>query len=370
MQESEVVPDLSAPLSGQTHLFSPLRIRDIVFRNRIAVSPMCQYSSEDGLANDWHFVHLGSRAVGGAALVMAEASAVEARGRISPADLGIWKDEHIPPLARIAAFVRAQGAVAGIQLAYAGRKASTHVPWEKGGAFLPESEGGWRTFAPSPVPFRDTDPPPLELNKAEIRGIAESFAAAARRALTAQFEVIEIHAAHGYLINEFLSPLANRRRDEYGGSFENRIRFVLEVTAAIRGAWPDSLPLFIRISASDWMEHGWTIDDSVKLAGILKSLGVDLVDCSSGGSSPHAKIELGPGYQVPFAERIRRETGVLTGAVGMITEPQQADRIIREGRADLILLARQFLRDPYFPLHAAKALGIEVSPPVQYKRAF
>ena len=331
---------------------------------------MCQYSSEDGMANDWHFVHLGSRAAGGAALVMAEASAVEARGRISGADLGIWKDEHIPPLARIAAFLRAQGAVAGIQLAHAGRKASTHVPWKRGGAFLPESEGGWRTVAPSPIPFRDTDPPPLELSKAEIRGIAEAFAAAARRALAAQFEVIEIHAAHGYLINEFLSPLSNHRRDEYGGSFENRIRFVLEVTEAIRGVWPDSLPLFIRISASDWMEHGWTIDDSLKLAGILKSRGVDLVDCSSGGSSPHAKIELGPGYQVPFAERIRRETGILTGAVGMITEPQQADRIIREGRADLILLARQFLRDPYFPLHAAKALGIEVSPPVQYKRAF
>ena len=362
--------EAGAPLSEQAHLFSPLRIRDIAFRNRIAVSPMCQYSSEDGFANDWHFVHLGSRAVGGAALVIAEASAVEARGRISPADLGIWKDEHIPPLARIAAFLRSQGAVSGIQLAHAGRKASTHVPWEKGGSFLPESEGGWRTVAPSPIPFRETDSPPIELSKAEIRTIVEAFAAAARRALAAGFEVIEIHAAHGYLINEFLSPLSNHRRDEYGGSFENRIRFVLEVTQAIRREWPDSLPLFIRISATDWAEGGWTIDDSVKLASTIKSLGVDLVDCSSGGLVPYAKMELGPGYQVPFAERIRREAGILTGAVGLITDPEQANRIIREGRADLTVLARQFLRDPYFPLHAAKALGIEAVPPVQYKRAF
>lgn len=362
--------DAGATSSGQPHLFSPLKIREIAFRHRIAVSPMCQYSSEDGFANDWHFAHLGSRAVGGAALVIAEASAVEARGRISPADLGIWKDEHIQPLARIAAFLRGQGAVAGIQLAHAGRKASTHVPWEKGGAFLPEGEGGWRTVAPSPIPFRETDAPPLELSKAQIRSIVDAFAAAARRALAAGFEVVEIHGAHGYLINEFLSPLSNHRRDEYGGSFENRIRFALEVVKAIRSEWPDSLPLFMRISASDWVEGGWTIDDSVKLARALKSLDVDLVDCSSGGSSPHAKIELGPGYQVPFAERIRREAGILTGAVGMITEPEQADRIIREGRADLTLLARQFLRDPYFPLHAAKALGIEIAPPVQYKRAF
>jgi 2,4-dienoyl-CoA reductase-like NADH-dependent reductase (Old Yellow Enzyme family) len=308
--------------------------------------------------------------VGGAAVVMAEASAIEARGRISPADLGIWKDEHIQPLARIAAFVRGQGAVAGIQLAHAGRKASTHVPWEKGGSVLPESEGGWRTVAPSAIPFRETDAPPLELSQAEIRGVVEAFAAAARRALAAGFQVIEIHGAHGYLINEFLSPLANHRRDEYGGSFENRMRFALEVVKAIRREWPDSLPLFIRISASDWADGGWTIEDSVKLASILKPLGVDLVDCSSGGLVPYAKIELGPGYQVPFAERIRREVGILTGAVGMISEPEQANRIIREGRADLIFLARQFLRDPYFPLHAAKVLGVELAPPVQYQRAF
>jgi 2,4-dienoyl-CoA reductase-like NADH-dependent reductase (Old Yellow Enzyme family) len=370
MEQSEAVLDASEPRFGQAHLFSPLRIRGVTFRHRIAVSPMCQYSSEDGFANDWHFVHLGSRAVGGAALVIAEASAVEPRGRISPADLGIWKDEHIPQLARIAAFLRRQGAVAGIQLAHAGRKASTHVPWEKGGSFLPESEGGWRTVAPSPIPFRETDTPPLELSKAEIHAIVEAFAAAARRALAAGFEVIEIHAAHGYLINEFLSPLSNHRRDEYGGAFENRIRFVLEVVEAIRREWPDSLPLFIRISASDWAEGGWTIDDSVKLASALKSLGVDLVDCSSGGLVPYAKIELGPGYQVPFAERIRRQAGIMTGAVGMITDPEQADGIIREGRADLTLLARQFLRDPYFALHAAQRLGIETVPPVQYKRAF
>jgi len=370
MERSEAVLDGSALSSGQAHLFSPLRIRDVNFRHRIAVSPMCQYSSQDGFANDWHLVHLGSRAVGGAALVITEASAVEARGRISPADLGIWKDEHIQPLTRITAFLRGQGAVAGIQLAHAGRKASTHVPWEKGGSFLPESEGGWRTVAPSPIPFRETDTPPLELSKPEIRTIVDAFAAAARRALAAGFELIEIHAAHGYLINEFLSPLSNHRSDEYGGSFENRIRFVREVTQAIRREWPDSLPLFIRISASDWAEGGWTIEDSVKLASILKSVGVDLVDCSSGGLVPYAKIELSPGYQVPFAQRIRREAGVPTGAVGMITEPEQADRIIRQGRADLILLARQFLRDPYFPLQAAKTLGIDVAPPVQYKRAF
>ena len=350
-------------------LFSPLRIRGVDLRNRIVVSPMCQYSCDNGFASDWHLVHLGSRAVGGAALVMAEATAVEARGRISPSDLGIWKDDHIEMLARIAAFIRAQGAAPGIQLAHAGRKASVHVPWE-GGAFIPENEGGWRTVAPSPIRFRDSDTPPLELSKAQICAIVQAFAAAARRALAAGFEVIEIHGAHGYLINEFLSPLANHRDDEYGGSFENRSRFLREVVEAVRAASPDSLPLLLRISATDWVEGGWTIDESVRLAGILAPLGVDLIDCSSGGLAPYAKIEPAPGFQVPFAERIRRETGILTGAVGMITEPRQADCIIREGRADLVLLAREFLRDPYFPLHAAKALGVEAPAPVQYKRAF
>ena len=353
---------------NEPHLFSPLRIRDIEFRNRIAVSPMCQYSSEDGFATDWHFVHLGSRAVGGAALVIAEASAVESRGRISPSDLGIWKDEHIAPLARITAFIRSQGAVPGIQIAHAGRKASTRVPWE-GGSYIPENEGGWRPVAPSAIPFRD-EPPPHALTKSEIRDIVQAFAAAAHRALAAGFQLVEIHAAHGYLINEFLSPLSNRRGDEYGGSFENRTRFVLEITQAVRSAWPESQPLFIRISASDWVEGGWTIDDSVQLARLLGPLGVDLIDCSSGGLVPYAKVELGPGYQVPFAERIRHDTGILTGAVGLITEPRQADDIICLGRADMVLLAREFLRDPYFPLTAAKALGVQVDPPVQYKRAF
>jgi 2,4-dienoyl-CoA reductase-like NADH-dependent reductase (Old Yellow Enzyme family) len=330
---------------------------------------MCQYSCDDGFATDWHLVHLGSRAVGGAALVIAEATAVEARGRISPRDLGIWKDAHIDPLARIAAFVRAQGAAAGIQLAHAGRKASVNAPWE-GGALLAESQGGWRTVAPSPIPFRDSDAPPLELTKSQICAIEQAFARAAGRALVAGFELIEIHGAHGYLINEFLSPLANLRGDEYGGSFENRARFLREIVEAVRGVWPDSLPLFVRISASDWVDGGWTIADSVSLARMLQPLGVDLIDCSSGGLVPYAKIEPAPGFQVPFAEQIRRGTGILTGAIGMITEPKQADCIIRDGRADLVLLAREFLRDPYFPLHAGKALGLRVTAPVQYKRAF
>ena len=361
--------EVSARTSEPVHLFSPLRIRGLNLRNRIVVSPMCQYSCDDGFATDWHLVHLGSRAVGGAGLVVAEATAVEARGRISPSDLGIWQDGQIEPLARIAAFVRKQGAAAGIQLAHAGRKASVRVPQE-GGAFIPATEGGWRTVAPSPIPFRDSDTPPLELRRAQICAIVQAFATAASRALAAGFDVLELHGAHGYLIHEFLSPLANHRSDEYGGSFENRTRFVREVVEAIRGVWPDSHPLFVRISASDWVDGGWSIGDSVRLASLLGRLGVDLIDCSSSGLVPYAKIDPAPGFQVPFAERIRRETGILTGAVGMITEPRQADSIVREGRADLVLLARQFLRDPYFPLHAAKALGAEIPPPVQYKRAF
>jgi 2,4-dienoyl-CoA reductase-like NADH-dependent reductase (Old Yellow Enzyme family) len=370
MERPAPVFEVNASSIEQPHLFSPLKIRDVTFRNRICVSPMCQYSCTDGFATDWHLVHLGSRAVGGAALVIAEASAVTAEGRISPGDLGIWKDEHTLPLSRIAAFVRSVGAVAGIQLAHAGRKASTNVPWEKAGAVLAENEGGWPKVAPSPIPFKEGGTPPLELSKAEIGETVAAFTAAARRALAAGFEVVEIHGAHGYLINEFMSPLSNQRQDEYGGSFENRARIALEVAEAVRGVWPDSLPLFMRISAIDWAEGGWTLDDSVRLAALLKPLGVDLIDCSSGGLAQHAKIEVGPGYQVPFAERIRRETGLLTGAVGMITEAQQADRIIREGRADMVLLARQFLRDPYFPLHAAKELGKWCASPVQYGRAF
>lgn len=352
-----------------THLFTPLRVRDVTFRNRIAVSPMCQYSSVDGFTNDWHLVHLGSRAVGGAGLVMVEATAVEARGRISPSDVGIWKDEHIAFLARIAGFLREHGAVPGIQLAHAGRKASTRRPWEGGGA-VPETEGGWQTVAPSPVPFGPEDARPAELSKAEIRSVVAAFAAASGRALQAGFQVAEIHSAHGYLIHQFLSPLSNLRTDEYGGSFQNRIRFALEVVEATREVWPGSLPLFLRISATDWVEGGWTPEESVELARRVRELGVDLVDCSSGGLSMQQRIPLEPGYQVPFAERIRREAGILTGAVGLITTPEQADDIVRSGKADLVLLAREFLRDPYFPLHAAKVLGAELGPPVQYGRAW
>jgi 2,4-dienoyl-CoA reductase-like NADH-dependent reductase (Old Yellow Enzyme family) len=352
------------------NLFTPLTIRDITLRNRIAVSPMCQYSCDDGFANDWHLVHLGSRAVGGAGLVMAEASAVEARGRITPGDLGIWKDPHIEPLARVAAFVKQRGAVPGIQIAHAGRKGSCQVPWENNGAPIPIEAGGWLTVAPSALPFRDGEPAPAALDKAGIDAIVNAFAAAARRALAAGFEVLEIHGAHGYLANEFLSPLSNRRTDEYGGSFENRIRFLLETTRAVRAVWPQRLPLWVRISATDWKEGGWTLDDSVRLAAELRTRGVDLIDCSSGGLAVDAKIQPGPGYQVPFAERIRRETGIMTGAVGMITQPQQAEEIIASGQADAILLAREFLRDPYWPLHAARALGSEPEPPVQYARAF
>jgi 2,4-dienoyl-CoA reductase-like NADH-dependent reductase (Old Yellow Enzyme family) len=352
-----------------TTLFSPLTIRGVTLRHRIAVSPMCQYSSEDGFANDWHLVHLGSRAVGGAALVIAEASAVEARGRITAQDLGIYKDEHIENLARIARFVKARGAVPGIQIAHAGRKASTRVPWE-GGAVISPEQGGWQTVAPSAVPFRAGESVPLELSKPEIGAIVNAFGAAARRAHAAGFQVLEIHGAHGYLMNEFLSPLSNRRTDEYGGTFENRTRFALEVVKEVRAAWPEDLPLFMRISATDWVDGGWTVDDSVALATRVRSLGVDLVDCSSAGNSPDAKIKLGPGYQVPFAERIRRDAGVLTGAVGMITGAQQADEIIRTGAADLVLMAREFLRDPYWPLQAAPLLQAEITVPVQYQRAF
>ncbi|HXK02938.1 MAG TPA: NADH:flavin oxidoreductase/NADH oxidase [Verrucomicrobiae bacterium] len=346
-------------------LLSPLTIRQVTFRNRIGVSPMCQYSAEDGFVNDWHLVHLGSRASGGAGLVMVEATAVEPRGRISPSDTGIWKDDHIAPLTRIASFIRGQGAVPGIQIAHAGRKASTRRPWE-GGSAIPESEGGWQTVAPSAVPFRDGDPAPHALSIPEIHGVVDAFRAAAQRALAAGFQVVEIHGAHGYLIHQFLSPLSNRRTDEYA----DRPRLALEVAAAVRGVWPANLPLFFRVSATDWVEGGWTIDDTVALARRLGVLGVDLVDCSSGGSSPHAKIPMGPGYQVPFSERIRRESGVLTAAVGMITTPEQANAIVAAGQADLALLAREFLRDPYFPLRAAKALGEEPKPPIQYARAW
>ena len=350
-------------------LFAPLKIRSVTFRNRIGVSPMCQYACQDGFATDWHLVHLGSRAVGGAGMVMVEATGVEHRGLISPFDMGIYKEEHVEPLARIAAFVKEQGAVAAIQLAHAGRKGSTRRPWE-GGAVVPANEGGWQTVAPSPVPFRPEDPPPAELSQAEIRRVVDSFAAAARRAQRAGFQAVEIHSAHGYLLHQFLSPLSNFRTDAYGGAFDNRIRIVLEVAAAVRAAWPDPLPLFVRLSCTDWMEGGWTIEDSVELARRLQALGVDLIDCSSGGASLQAQIPLAPGYQVPFASRIRKEAGVRTAAVGLITTPEQANRVIESESGDLVLLARESLRDPYFPLHAARALGVSVDPPVRYGRAF
>ena len=358
-----------ATATAVAELFTPLKIREVAFRNRIGVSPMCQYACEDGFATDWHLVHLGSRAVGGAGMVMVEATGVEHRGLISPFDMGIYKDEHVAPLARVASFVKQQGAVAAIQLAHAGRKGSTARPWE-GGAVGPPEAGGWQTVAPSPVPFRLEDPAPAELSIAGIRQVVDAFAAAARRALRAGFQVVELHSAHGYLLHQFLSPLSNFRRDEYGGPFENRIRLLLEVAGAVRAEWPAQLPLFVRISSTDWMEGGWTIEDSVALARRLKDAGVDLVDCSSGGSSLQAKIPLAPGYQVPFAERIRREAGVRTAAVGLITTPAQANEVIRSERADLVLLAREFLRDPYFPLHAAQSLGVAVPAPVRYGRAF
>ncbi len=350
-------------------LFSPFTIRDVTFRNRIGVSPMCQYSCEDGFATDWHLVHLGSRAVGGAGLVMVEASAVTADGRISPQDMGIWKDAHMEPLARCARFIERQGAVPGIQLAHAGRKASTPPPWQKRDPLTPE-EGGWRPiWAPSAIPFDAKSPTPDALTTTHITEIVEAFAAATKRSLQAGFRFVEIHSAHGYLLHEFLSPLSNRRTDDYGGSFENRTRVVREVVQAVRNAWPANLPLFLRISATDWAEGGWTPDDSVELAKMVKPLGVDLLDCSSGALVPHVKIPTGPGYQVPFSERIRREAQISTAAVGMITEPTQANQIIEQGKADMILMAREFLRDPYWPLHAAKELGQKMAWPVQYERA-
>jgi 2,4-dienoyl-CoA reductase-like NADH-dependent reductase (Old Yellow Enzyme family) len=352
-----------------TSLFEPFTLRGIRFPNRIAVSPMCQYSSQDGFANDWHFVHLGSRAVGGAGLVFTEAAAVLPDGRISPQDLGIWSDRHIQPLGRITRFIHEQGSQAGIQLAHAGRKASTYRPWD-GNGIVPEAEGGWRqVVAPSALTFAEGYPRPEPLTENGIQEVVKAYAEAARRALEAGFRVVEIHAAHGYLLHEFLSPFSNQRQDRYGGSFENRTRLLREVASAVRTIWPERLPLFVRISATDWEAGGWDPEQSVELARQLKQQGVDLMDCSSGGNVPHAKIPLGPGYQVPFAERIRRETGMPTGAVGLITSPAQADRVIRDGQADLVLLAREFLRDPYWPLRAARELGYAASWPAQYLRA-
>jgi 2,4-dienoyl-CoA reductase-like NADH-dependent reductase (Old Yellow Enzyme family) len=350
------------------HLFTPLSLRDLRLRNRVAVSPMCQYSSIDGFATDWHLVHLGSRAVGGAGLVICEATAVSPEGRISPQDLGIWSDDHVPMLARITAFLREHGAAAGIQLAHAGRKASTAQPWQ-GGAPVPVGQGGWPVVGPSAIPFDDGHPVPTALDGDGIAKVKADFAAATRRALAAGFQVAEIHAAHGYLLHSFLSPLANRRQDDYGGSFDNRIRLLLEVTEIVRSIWPEGMPVCVRLSATDWVDGGWDIDQTIELSQRLRERGVDLIDCSSGGVVPGVRIPVGPGYQVPFAAAVRAQAAIPTGAVGMIVSPEQADQIVRTGQADLVLIAREMLRDPYWPLHAARTLGHDVAWPVQYDRA-
>jgi 2,4-dienoyl-CoA reductase-like NADH-dependent reductase (Old Yellow Enzyme family) len=349
-------------------LFSPLTLRDVEFRNRIFVSPMCQYSSENGFPTDWHLVHLGSRAVGGAALVMTEAAAVTPEGRISPADIGVWSDDQAHALAPIAAFVRRQGAVSGIQLAHAGRKASTARPWEGGGRVEP-ADGGWEPVAPSEVAFAADFATPRALSAGQIEQLVECFGLAARRARAAGFDVVEVHAAHGYLIHQFLSPLANQRSDQYGGSFDNRVRFALAVCRRVREEWPASLPVFVRISATDWIDGGWTPTESIELSRRLKEAGADLIDCSSGGLAPGQAIPLGPGYQTPFAAAIRKEAGIATGAVGLITSPEQAEHILVTGQADAVFLARQLLRDPYWPLRAAQALGAATGWPNQYLRA-
>ena len=347
-------------------LLSPLEIRGEVFRNRVVMSPMCQYCATEGLADDWHLVHLGSRAVGGVALVMVEATAVTRDGRISPGDLGIWEDHHIEPLARIARFVRGQGAIAGIQLAHSGRKGSCDVPWNGGASLKTPQEGGWTVVGPSPIPFAEGDPVPYPLDEAGIDSVVAAFEAAARRALTAGFQLIEIHSAHGYLLHEFLSPLSNHRRDKYGGSLDNRMRLVLRVAASLRHLMPEDMPLFVRISATDWVDGGWDEDQSVVLARRLKELGVDLIDVSSGALVPKARIPVGKGYQVPLARKIRDEAEIMTGAVGMITEPAHANEIITGGDADLVFIGRELLRQPYWALRAEHELGAEPCWPTSY----
>lgn len=350
-------------------LFSLFQVKSIIFKNRIVISPMCQYSAEDGFANDWHLVHLGSRAVGGAALIMQEATAVSPEGRISPEDLGIWKEDHIEKYKQITSFILQQNAFPGIQLAHAGRKASTSSPWQ-GNRKLTLDEGGWRTVAPSAERYHDDEAlPPLELDKPGIEKVIEDFKQAARRAREANYKVLEIHAAHGYLIHQFLSPLCNKRIDDYGGSFENRIRLLLDVLDAVKTEWPGDLPLFVRISGTDWAEGGWNEDDSVELAKVLKQNGVDIIDCSSGGAVSYQKIPVGPNYQVPIAERVKKEAHICTGAVGLITEAQQAEAILNNGQADLVFFAREALRDPYIGLTFAHELHNQVLWPKQYERA-
>ena len=349
-------------------LLSPLKVKDIVLKNRIVISPMCQYSAVEGFANDWHLVHLGSRAVGGAALIIQEATSVSPEGRITPSDLGIFKSEHVEEFRRITTFIHQQGAVAGIQLAHAGRKASCAEPW-KGGRQINEKDKGWRTLAPSNIAFHPEDEAPLALDTDGIQKVIDDFKSAAARALQSGYQVLEIHVAHGYLIHQFFSPLSNHRTDQYGGSFENRIRLLLEILEAVKKEWPNNLPLFVRISATDWADGGWNSDEAVQLSSKLKQMGVDLIDCSSGGLIPGVKIPLAPGYQAVFAERIRREAEILTSAVGLITEPQQAEDILVKGGADLILLGRASLREPYFALNAGSDLKDEITWPVQYIRA-
>ena len=349
-------------------LFSPITIKGVTFKNRIIVSPMCQYSAVDGFANDWHFVHLGSFAVGGAALVLVEATGISAEGRISSADLGLWKDDHIDKLTQINTFIKQQGAIPGIQLAHAGRKASTMIPWEGRDEVKPEA-GGWQTVAPSAVPYSENYPKPLALDLEGIQKVISDFKKATERALRAGFEVIEIHASHGYLLHQFLSPLANRRTDSYGGSFENRIRLLLEVVESVQSVLPRKTPLFVRIPGTDWAEGGWTPEDASSLARILKEKNVDVMDVTSGGVVNHQKIAVGPAYQTPFAAKIKRETGALTSTAGLITNAIQAESILVNGEADLVMLAREFLRDPHFPLRAAHELKVDISWPVQYERA-
>lgn len=349
-------------------LFEPLTLRGLELSNRLIVSPMCEYSSTDGFANDWHVVHLGSRAVGGAGLIFTEATAVTAEGRISPEDLGIWDDAHVEVLSQITRFIHAQNRAAGMQLAHAGRKGSTKRPWDGAGRVSSDA-GGWQPVGPTDEPFADGYPRPAALDLAGIASVIDAFRRAATRARAAGFDVAEVHAAHGYLLHEFMSPLSNTRTDAYGGSYDSRIRFCLEVVEAVREVWPERQPVFVRISCTDWVDGGWDIEQSVELARRLKDRGVDLIDCSSGGNVATARIPIGPGYQVPFAERIRREAGIATGAVGLITESAQANAIVAEGRADCVLLARELLRDPYFPLRAARELGVDMDWPAQYLRA-
>jgi 2,4-dienoyl-CoA reductase-like NADH-dependent reductase (Old Yellow Enzyme family) len=352
------------------HLFEPLALRGITLRNRIGVSPMCQYSYQDGFSNDWQVIHLGARAAGGAGLIIAEATAVQARGRITPNDVGIWSDNRVEPLERVTKVIRENGAVAGIQIAHAGRKASTRRPWDGGTPIQADETDYWQVVGASPIPFNEKYQTPHELTITEIQEIISDFKAAAVRALTAGFELLEVHAAHGYLLHSFYSPLSNQRTDQYGGSFENRIRLTMEVVQTVRAVWPESLPVIVRISGTDWTEGGWTVDESVDLAKRLKSEGVDLIDCSSGGNLANARLPLGPGYQVPIAEAVKNRAGIAAAAVGLITAPAQADEIIRNGRADLVLLGREMLRDPYWALHAAQTLKQAGPVPAQYLRAF